>query len=689
LNPREIKERREKGLCFNCDEKFGPGHRCKKIFFIESCWDNEGVDEGESETDEAQKEDTEENLAISLHAMVGTPNPQTMRVKANIDGRVITILIDTGSTHNFLSEHTAVRLKLQPRGAGKFSVTVANGEKIASQGKCPRIRVALQGTTLVADFFLLPLEGFDAVLGAQWLVTLGPILWDFSKMSMKFHLDGREVELKGLDTPINRMIDEEEMEQEIRKEKQGILLQLFALTIEANNSPKAQEVGPGLHEVLTSFHDVFSEPKRLPPPRSHDHQIPLLKRSQPVFVRPYRYPHFQKLEIERIIEEMLESGIIRNSTSPYSSPVILVKKHDGSWRLCIDYRALNQNTVKDKFPIPVIDELLDELHGACCFSKLDLRSGYHQIRMCTEDIPKTAFRTHQGHYEFLVMPFGLTNAPSTFQSLMNEIFKQHLCKFVLVFFDDILVYSKSWEEHWQHVRKVLSILRSHMLYAKKEKCQFGQDHIKYLGHVISTKGVAVDTDKVQAMVDWPKPKTLKALRGFLGLTGYYRKFIQGYGKIAAPLTSLLKKDSFLWNPEAERAFEKLKQVMTQTPVLALPDFTKPFIVECDASGTGIGGVLMQEQNPIAFMSQALHGKNLAMSTYDKEMLALVLAVQKWRPYLMGQQFIVRTDHKSLKYLWEQRIISIAQQRWLTKLMGYDFIIEYKRGNENLVADALS
>jgi hypothetical protein len=175
----------------------------------------------------------------------------------------------------------------------------------------------------------------------------------------------------------------------------------------------------------------------------------------------------------------------------------------------------------------------------------------------------------------------------------------------------------------------------------------------------------------------------------LGLTRYYRKFIQGYGKIATPLTSLLKKDSFLWNPGAERAFEKLKQVMTQTPILALPDFTKPFIVECDASGTGIGGVLMQEQNPITFMSQALHGKNLAMSTYDKEMLALVLAVQKWRPYLMGQQFIVRTDHKSLKYLWEQRIISIAQQRWLTKLMGYDFIIEYKRGNENLVADALS
>uniref|UniRef100_A0A2N9J7H4 Chromo domain-containing protein n=1 Tax=Fagus sylvatica TaxID=28930 RepID=A0A2N9J7H4_FAGSY len=653
LNPTEIRERREKGLCFNCDEKFGPGHRCKKLFFIEACLDEEQMDIGEEdETDEIQPEEMDENLSISLHAIAGTPTPQTMRVKANVEGK---LLVE---------------------------------EKIPSNGRCPRIRVALQGTTLITDFYLLPLEGFDAVLGAQWLATLGPILWDFSKMSMRFHLNGREVEWKGLTAPTNRMIDEGEMKQEIQKERKGILLQLFALT-KTTTTFNPQRLEPCLQKVLTSFSDIFKEPKGLPPPRSHDHRIPLTQGSQPISVRPYRYPHFQKAEIERLVEEMLGSGVIRSSTSPYSSPVILVKKHDGSWRLCIDYRALNQITIKDKFPIPVIDELLDELHGARYFSKLDLRSGYHQIRMYPEDIPKTAFRTHQGHYEFLVMPFGLTNAPSTFQSLMNEIFKQHLRKFVLVFFDDILIYSRNGEEHLKHVSEVLSILRKHKLYAKKEKCQFGQDQIKYLGHVISTEGVAVDPEKVCAMVEWPKPKTLKALRGFLGLTGYYRKFIQGYGKIAGPLTSMLKKDSFIWSLEAEKAFEQLKQTMTQAPVLALPDFTKPFIVECDASGTGIGGVLMQNQKPIAFISQALQGRNLAMSTYDKEMLALVLAVQKWRPYLMGRKFIVRTDHKSLKYLWEQKITTIAQQRWLSKLMGYDFVIEYKRGSENLVADALS
>uniref|UniRef100_A0A2N9I1L0 Reverse transcriptase n=1 Tax=Fagus sylvatica TaxID=28930 RepID=A0A2N9I1L0_FAGSY len=573
------------------------GHRCKKLFFIEACLDEEQMDIGEEdETDEIQPEEMDENLSISLHAIAGTPTPQTMRVKANVEGKVVIILIDTGSTHNFMSENMAARLKLQPSGTAKFNVTVASGEKIPSNGRCPRIRVALQGTTLITDFYLLPLEGFDAVLGAQWLATLGPILWDFSKMSMRFHLNGREVEWKGLTAPTNRMIDEGEMKQEIQKERKGILLQLFALT-KTTTTFNPQRLEPCLQKVLTSFSDIFKEPKGLPPPRSHDHRIPLTQGSQPISVRPYRYPHFQKAEIERLVEEMLGSGVIRSSTSPYSSPVILVKKHDGSWRLCIDYRALNQITIKDKFPIPVIDELLDELHGARYFSKLDLRSGYHQIRMYPEDIPKTAFRTHQGHYEFLVMPFGLTNAPSTFQSLMNEIFKQHL-------------------------------------------------------------RVAVDPEKVCAMVEWPKPKTLKALRGFLGLTGYYRKFIQGYGKIAGPLTSMLKKDSFIWSLEAEKAFEQLKQTMTQAPVLALPDFTKPFIVECDASGTGIGGVLMQNQKPIAFISQALQGRNLAMSTYDKEMLAL-------------------------------KITTIAQQRWLSKLMGYDFVIEYKRGSENLVADALS
>jgi len=386
---------------------------------------------------------------------------------------------------------------------------------------------------------------------------------------------------------------------------------------------------------------------------------------------------------------MLRQGVIQPSSSAFSSPVLLVRKKDGTWRFCVDYRAVNAITVKDQFPIPSIDELLDELYGTNWFSKLDLRSGYHQIRMHQDDVHKTAFRTHQGHYEFLVMPFGLCNAPSSFQATMNMIFEPYLRKFVIVFFDDILVYSRNMEDHLLHLQLVFQCLLAHCFFLKQSKCILAQQSIEYLGHIVSPKGVGPDPAKISAMIQWPAPKTLKQLRGFLGLTGFYRKFVKDYAKIAQPLTELLKRDAFNWSDQAEAAFNKLKNAMTQAPVLALPNFEEDFVIETDASGIGMGAVLIQKGHPIAFFSQKFCSKLLNSSTYVRELCAITAAVKKWRTYLLGRKFTIYTDQRSLRELMTQVIQTPEQQYYLAKLLGFHYEILYKPGGQNRVADALS
>ena len=290
---------------------------------------------------------------------------------------------------------------------------------------------------LTSPTLSITMGGADVVLGVQWLQSLGTVAFNFQELFLKFFSEGKEVELRGIEGKPGRIISYNVMTKLLKKEQQGIIAQLCSLEVQTSKS----SISIDLQKVLDNHSKVFETPKGLPPSHDHDHAIHLIPGSVPPNIRPYRYPYFQKSEIERMIAEMLEAGIIQPSQSSFSAPVVLVHKKDGSWRMCLDYRELNKLTIKDKFPIPVIDELLDELHGAIYFTKLDLRSGYHQIRMKTEDIPKTTFQTHEGHYEFLVMPFGLTNAPSTFQGLMNSIFKPFLRKFVLVFFDDILIYN--------------------------------------------------------------------------------------------------------------------------------------------------------------------------------------------------------------------------------------------------------
>lgn len=549
-----------------------------------------------------------------------------------------------------------------------------------------------------ADVLLLPLSGSDLVLEIQWLSLLGPVIWDFAKLSMQFTYQDNTIKLRGKSPYKLNATHSKKINKLLQASGELCMLQIVPATVGNNpqlsslsiDEQRRQSQDPALHSLLNQFSDVFKEPKGLPPSRAQvDHKINLKEGTNAINMRPYRYSTVQKTVIEELVQELLEQGVIRQSTSPFAAPIVLVKKKDGGWRMCIDYWNLNKATIKDKFPIPIIEELLDELHGSSYSFKIDLKSGYHQIWVHPTDVYKTDFKTHFGHFEYLVMPFGLTSAPSTFQSLMNHLFKPMLRKGALVFFDDIFIYSPTWEEHITHLKMALQILQDNSLHANMKKCSFGVTEIHYLGHIISAEGVHTERGKLAAILDWPTPTNLKQLRGFLGLTVYYRRFIKDYGNICKPLTVLLKKNSFSWNAAAQESFQLLKSTMTNPPVLALPDFSKEFVIETDASGIRMGAVLMQGGQPIAYISKAFSERTTLLLAYERELLAIVFAVTKWKHYLMILPFIIRTDQKSLKFILEQKLSTSFQQRWLSKLACFDFMIEYKQGAENRATDALS
>ncbi|XP_057529968.1 uncharacterized protein LOC130808520 [Amaranthus tricolor] len=414
----------------------------------------------------------------------------------------------------------------------------------------------------------------------------------------------------------------------------GELLFLFTKEVSESQEP----YHPRVLELLEEFSDVFPQelPEGLPPLRGIEHQIDLIPGSQIPNKPIYRTNPQEALELQKQVDEILAKGYVRESISPCVVPTLLVPKKDGTWRMCIDSRSVNNITIKYRFPIPRIDDMLDELTGAHWFSKIDLRSGYHQIRMKEGDEWKTTFKTKYGLYEWLVMPFGLTGAPSTFMRLMNEILRPFLGKFVVVYLDDILIYSKEIEEHFRHLRLVFKVLREQRLYEKLEKCHFLSQEISFLGFIINREGVKADPKKIEAIKGWPTPNSITQVRSFHGLASFYRRFIHNFSSIMAPITECTKKGEFQWTQGAQRAFELIKEAMCRAPVLKLPDFTQPFEVECDASGKGIGAVLTQGGRPVAFFSEKLNQSRLNYSTYDKEFYAMVRALEHWMQYLKIQ-----------------------------------------------------
>jgi hypothetical protein len=481
----------------------------------------------------------EQFCQLSLNAITTKDNLACLKFKAKVKDKVMLVLLDSGSSHSFVSKQFADMTDLPVSPTQPKRVKLANGNTITTNSMAANMKWYCQGHTMTSNMIVLDMQPYDAILGYDWLEAHPHMTFDWDQKTMTFIEDGKSITLKGLHTPIREV--NTISATKAHKMAKGNEVWAFVLVEQHHHMDKTATVPEQIQHLLLQYKDIFQTPTMLPPHRTHDHAIPLYPGSVPVNSKPYHYSPHHKTEIEQQVQELLQSGFITHSKSPFASPVLLVKKKDGTWRLCLDYRKLNALTIKNRFPMPIIEEILDELAGTKYFTKLDMKSGYHQVRMDPADEYKTAFKTHQGHYQYKVMPFGLTNAPATFQCLMNHILQPYLRKCVLVFLDGILIYSPTLDDHLVHLQEVFELLRQNQLYLKESKCSFAQQSISYLGHII---WVSTDPRKIQDMQNWPVPTSVTELRGFLGLTGYYRRFIKGYGLLTQPLNTLLSKKAF-------------------------------------------------------------------------------------------------------------------------------------------------
>ena len=620
-------------------------------------------------------------------------------------------MIDSGASCCFISEglvhqNRNIRKRLVEES---IPIELATGVMAKAQHVAVQISVEMGTYKDRLNLVEVALKGCDVILGMTWLKMLNPnISWNDRTMSFRHQGKTHRVEsrksqqtaasMSTLQTsfPSPKLVSYHHVKSIVKKNQVDCLI-LGTIRSDSSHLFSTSTLIPShTSSLLNEFGDVFPSelPSELPPSRDVDHRIELTQSTPPTPRAIYRMSPTELDELKKQLDELLAAGFIQPSKSPFGAPVLFVKKKDGSMRMCIDYRDLNKITVKNRYPLPRVDELFDRLKGAKYFSKIDLRSGYHQVRIHKEDIPKTAFRTRYGHYEFLVLPFGLTNAPATFMHLMQSIFGPHLDHFVIVFLDDILIFSKTLQEHQKHVKKVLELLRENKLYAKMSKCEFFKEEISFLGHVVNGDGMSMEKDKIKAIQDWPIPTTVTGIRGFLGLAGYYRRFVQGFSRIASPLTTLLQTDmAFQWTEVQQQSFDSLKQSISSAPLLIIPDESLPYVVTTDASGFAVGATLSQDQGkglqPIAFLSHKMNEHERKYPVHEQELLAVIIALKEWRHYLHGRKFTVITDHQSLRYLSTQPHLSSRQIRWSEFLQQFDFQIEYRPGKSNIAADALS
>lgn len=451
--------------------------------------------------------------------------------------------------------------------------------------------------------------------------------------------------------------------------------------------------------IYHSYLDVFSKKlaDKLPEHRSFDHRIPVEDGKHPPYGPIYSLSDKERLALREYLDDNIAKGFIVPSESPAAAPILFVKKKDGTLRLCVDYRGLNKITIKNRYPLPLISDLLDRLRVAKVYTKIDLRGAYNLLRIAKGEEWKTAFRTRYGLFEYKVMPFGLTNAPASFQHLMNHNFRDMLDQFVICYLDDILIYSPDLDTHQKHVEQVLARLRSVGLYAKAEKCEFHTDKVEFLGFVATPGGITMDQTKVQTVLDWPTPGNLRDVRAFLGFANFYRRFIRSYSSIAHPLTQLTRKElTFAWTSAEQYAFDTLKAAFTSADLLRHFDPDLPLVLETDASDYAVAGILSHptdkgDLRPIAFLSRKMNSAELNYEIHDKEMLAIIACFKEWRHYLEGaaSQTTVYTDHRSLEYFTTSKQLNRRQARWSEFLADFNFVIKYRPGVQGTKPDSLT